>query len=397
MTLTAAPGLPFRRDELRLSANVVKATHGESVLGIAPRDKDVILGSGDAAQAHQRFALRIQPDKRLTYLPAPTATGVESTLQVYVGDVLWQARDTLLGAGPAEHVYTVNTDDDGLPTVILGDGVEGARAPTGRENVFARYRVGIGKAGNAGAGQISLLATRPAGVKEVRNWAPATGGADPENRDQARRRVPLAARTLDRLVGLQDYADFAHTFAGIAKARAVWRPPAAGDGDASGKVTVHVAGQDNISLAGSDLLANLQLALDAHDGSNVLIVVEEAAALLVSLDACITLAADRLWERVQPAVRTALEQRFAFDRRDLGQSVDLSDVVEVIQSVPGVTHVQVTRFALLGEAELLARAGDAQPAAPAGPVLDRLPVDDAQVAFIAPAAPSLIVLQQVDG
>ena len=68
--------------------------------------------------------------------------------------------------------------------------------------------------------KISLLTTRTLGVKEVINPLRASGGADKENRDQARKNVPLAVKALDRLVSVQDYEDFSRTFAGIGKARA---------------------------------------------------------------------------------------------------------------------------------------------------------------------------------
>ena len=55
-------------------------------------------------------------------------------------------------------------------------------------------------------------------MKEVINPLRASGGADRETRDQARKNAPLAVRALDRLVSTQDYADFARTFAGIGKA-----------------------------------------------------------------------------------------------------------------------------------------------------------------------------------
>ena len=58
------------------------------------------------------------------------------------------------------------------------------------------------------------------GLKGVINPLPATGGADRESRDRARRNIPLAVMALDRLVSTQDYADFARTFAGIGKASA---------------------------------------------------------------------------------------------------------------------------------------------------------------------------------
>ena len=146
--------------------------------------------------------------------PAPNPTGVDSTLEVFVNNVQWHEADTLAGLGPKDRNFITKTDDDDKTSVIFGNGEQGARLPTGMANVTSIYRNGIGKPGNVKAEQISLLQTRPLGVKSVINPLPASGGADKENRDQARENAPLAVMSLDRLVSVQDYADFTRTFAG---------------------------------------------------------------------------------------------------------------------------------------------------------------------------------------
>src|SRR5690606_29028530 len=75
----------YRREGFTVNANVVRATHGET--------KTEILGSGDGRIPFQSFTLKQKP---LTYLPAPTPSGVESTLEVRVTDVRWPERETLL-------------------------------------------------------------------------------------------------------------------------------------------------------------------------------------------------------------------------------------------------------------------------------------------------------------
>ena len=75
----------------------------------------------------------------------------------------------LVGLGPRDRRFVTATDDDDNTAVVFGNGREGARPPTGIENVRAVYRSGIGKGGNVKADQISLLSTRPLGAKEVVN------------------------------------------------------------------------------------------------------------------------------------------------------------------------------------------------------------------------------------
>jgi hypothetical protein len=199
----------YDRQSFRLCANVAHATHGETV--------SEVLGSGDASQRYQQFILRQPP---LTYRSAATASGASSTLQVRVDDLLWHEAPTLFGRGSQEQIYVTRTGDDGKTTIEFGDGVTGARLPSGQDNVRATYRKGIGVEGLVKAGQLTSLLTRPLGIKSLANPEEATGAQDRESLDDARTNAPLTVLTLDRTVSLQDYEDFSRAFAGIAKALA---------------------------------------------------------------------------------------------------------------------------------------------------------------------------------
>ena len=89
-----------------------------------------LLGGGDASEKFQRFKLRQPP---LTYASAANASGAASTLEVRVNDLLWQEAPTLYGRGAKEHVYIARRGDDGSTTVQFGDGVTGARLPSGQK------------------------------------------------------------------------------------------------------------------------------------------------------------------------------------------------------------------------------------------------------------------------
>lgn len=316
----------YKRETVRVNANIVRATHGET--------RREVLGSGDGARALQRFTLKQSP---LTYVAAPTPRGVESTLEVRVDDVRWPEQETLLFLGDNERGYETKTDDEAKTTVLFGDGKRGARLPTGVENVTAVYRSGIGKEGNIAADQISTLATRPLGVKEVINPQRASGGADPESRDQARRNVPLAVLALDRLVSVEDYAAFSRRFAGIGRASAVRVP----DGRRE-TVYLTLAGADDVPVdPGSDLHRNLQRALHRFGDPNVPLRVEPREAVFLFVSARVKVLEDFLWEKVEPKVRAALLEAFGFDRRELAQDVLLSEVIATVQAVEGVDYVDV--------------------------------------------------------
>jgi hypothetical protein len=316
----------YRRDTVVVHGNVVKATHGAT--------QHDVLGSGDTSRPNQSFPLQTKP---LTYVSAATPTGVESTLQVYVDNVRWHEADGPVGLGPADRSWVARTDDDDTTTVTFGNGMEGARLPTGQENVTATYRTGLGRAGNVQAGQLSLLSTRPQGVLTVINPLPAAGGADREDRDQARANIPLAVTALDRIVTVQDYADFARTFAGISKASAT--PLTDGR-----RRLVHltIAGNDDIPITpSSDLYRNLREALRRFGDPAQAVQVDVRRLRLLIVAAKVRLNADYRWETVAPMIRAALADRFGFRRRELGQDVARSEVLAAVQAVTGVDYVDL--------------------------------------------------------
>ena len=320
----------------RILANVARATHGETVRQV--------LGSGDASQSFQKMSLAKGP---LTYLPAATAAGVESTLAVRVNNLLWHEQESLIESPPNARDYVVQADEAWRSSVQFGDGSTGVRLPTGKENVRAEYRVGLGIAGNVKAETITQLANRPLGLKEVTNPFPATGGADPENVDQIRANAPLAVMALDRLVSVRDYADFARNYAGIEKAVAKRLLVGA-------QPTVHVtiAGAGDLPISEeSDLFANLLQAYRQLGDPLLSVNIGVRELLLVFLSARVRLQPDYEWESVEPNIRDALYRTFSFARRELGADLYLSQVQSVIQSVEGVAYTDIEVLDTLSQTE----------------------------------------------
>ncbi len=316
----------FDRHRVAILANVAPATHGETV-------PDEILGSGDGASGFQRFALKRPPP---TFVSAPTPTGASSTLDVRVDGVRWKEVASLYGIDSREHAYTVRVDD-GTAAVAFGDGETAARLPSGQQNVRATYRTGLGLDGNVGADALTLLQTRPLGVREVTNPLAASGGDDPERLDDARAHAPLTVRTLERIVSLSDFADFAEAFSGIAKAAAttVW------NGEARVvHLTVAGAGGEAVD-PGSDVLANLVAAIDRVGDPAQQVLVAGYTSRIFGLTGSLLVSADRVAEDVRAAVIATLQGRFSFERRAFGQGVSAAEVIAAAQGVPGVEMVDL--------------------------------------------------------
>ena len=335
----------YLRSTLKISANVVHATHGETV--------NEVLGNGDASQPNQSFVLKKPPT---TYLSAPTASGVASTLEVRINGVRWDELPSLQGAGPNDLVYTTRIANDAKMTLTFGDGVHGARLPSGSVNVAARYRSGIGPDGEVDAATLTMLRAMPLGLRGVTNAVPASGAEGPERLADARRNAPLTLLTFERVVSLLDYENYARAYPGIAKARGdvLWI-------DGASMVFLTLAGATG-GAPGDDVLRNLGLSIaGASDPSQRF----EAAAFVpryFSLGAAVAIDPRYVFADVQAAVQSLLLVSFGFDARDLGRSVTAAEVMALIHTVLGVVAVDLT--------ELLPYSDDAPPA---NTVLDAVP------------------------
>ncbi len=331
--LTFASGVrtAMRRPSLRVNANVARASHGETA--------EQVLGSGDATRANQAFALQKLP---LTFLADTQPPGLKSTLEVRVDGIRWHERASLYEAGPEDRVYAVRMDEDGTTRVVFGDGVRGARLPTGRQNVTARYRSGAGAAGEVADGAIMLLKTRPLGLRAVTNPDAAAGSAEAEAMEEARRNAPTTVRTLDRIVSLPDYEDTARTWPGFAKARAetLWQ-----GSERLVHVTVGLASGE-APLPTDQALLGLVNAIDAiRDGSDR-VLVQGFTALYFAVAARLVIDPDRQPADVDAAARAALETAFGFAAMELAAPVTGAKVIAVLHGVAGVRIVHLDQLGL---------------------------------------------------
>jgi Baseplate J-like protein len=329
LTLASPLAYTYDRSTITIYGNIVDATQGQST--------GEVLGNGNATVAYPSFELSQLP---LTYVSAPTPSGVSSTLSVQVNELYWTELNDLAEASATNRVFITSQDDSGDTTVTFGNGVHGRRLPTGTANVKATYRYGMGSSGNVAAGQISQLATMPLGAQGVTNPLPATGGADADPIDRARANAPIAVMALDRLVSVADYANFTRTYAGIGKAVSVKLT----DGRRQ-LVHITIAGAEDIPIdTNSDLYANLLQSLNSFGDPSLPVEVAICRVRLLVMAATVGLMPDYVWDDVVPNVTSALQALFAFDARALGQTAYLSEAIAAAQQVEGVAWVNFTTF-----------------------------------------------------
>jgi uncharacterized phage protein gp47/JayE len=315
---------------LTIFGNVIPATHGRTV-------PDEVLGSGDGSQANQRLRLRQEP---LSFIRASTASGVVAALQVQVNGVTWHPVPFLQGVARDSRVYTVRQDTRGNTNIIFGDGEQGARLPSGYEQVTATYRIGLGPQANMPPGSLNQLQSALIGIESVTNPLAATGGVDPENLARARQNAPFAVRTMGRIVSLVDYEDFVRRFAGVGKVQVRWLRAGS-----QGVIHLTIAGTEGQPVPeNSELYSMLLQAIEENrDTTQPPVYLDTYEPLYFNLQANLIIDPDH-WARrrdIEAAVRGKIIQSFSFDARQIGQEVNASRLISLMQDTPGVVAVQL--------------------------------------------------------
>lgn len=340
LSIEQLPATPLHLP-LMIYGNVVETTRGESVFGEA-------LGDGNARIANQRFKLRKKP---LTYLPlaAPGASAMPvSTLQIWVNGVLWNQVNTFFGSGSEHTVYTVRHDDDQNTFVTFGDGVRGARLPSGVKNVIANYRFGAGAAAPP-AGTITQLAGSVKGLRAVRSPVAADPGKDPDQPERLRTNAPRSALLFGRAVSAADFEALAREQAGIVQVKAEWLWIAAQM--QAGVVVQYIGKADSAAIAEA-----------LRSQADPTIPIEVMKALPIPTTVSIGVEVDERYvkETIAAAVLANLTAPgtgvLSLEQARIGGTFWPSVLYEAVSQVPGVIAVSGLSFSTGSDGPLLSNA-----------------------------------------
>jgi predicted phage baseplate assembly protein len=265
--------------------------------------------------------------------------GFTSTLQVWVNGRLWQEAASFYGQPPDAEIYVTAEDDDEKTTVTFGDGVNGARLPTGANNILAGYRYGSG-AKSPGAGALTVIGKPYPNLKSLKNPVAVSGGADPDPPEQIRRFAPRSVMTFGRAISGDDYQVIAAQAPGVTRTQAVW----SFDSDEQRSAVKIFVGDD---LAARDS-AKVAIAATADPHRHVIIAAATPVPITLSLHLMIDprfLAPD-----IVAAVTAAMldDDRGVFGKRRLGigAAVFDSQIDAACIACEGVVAVHEIKFAI---------------------------------------------------
>ncbi|GAC1614711.1 MAG: hypothetical protein NVS4B11_00510 [Ktedonobacteraceae bacterium] len=276
---------------------------------------------------------------------------------IEAGQPHWTPKRDLLSSDGNARNFVVEIETGGVAYLRFGDGRYGVRPKPGTQ-LSATYRVGNGTQGNIGANSLThLVVTKEQSdilgnnsIKEITNPLPGIGGTEPESIENVRQHAPSTFNIQARGVTADDYVAVAIRDPRVHRAAAAMRWT-------GGWYTIFLALERSNNTPFTPHYKNVmskymeRFRVAGYD-------IEIVAPVYVSLDIAIYIKVEDgyfrsevegmlydAFNRTQPNGESGIFQR---DSYTFGQPVYLSTLLAVVNAVPGIKEVQVTRFQRLG-------------------------------------------------
>ncbi|MHB1002104.1 MAG: baseplate J/gp47 family protein [Armatimonadota bacterium] len=263
------------------------------------------------------------------------------SINVRVAGTMWTEVEHFADSNSDDNHYLVEIDGLDNVSIIFGDNKSGAYPQEG-SSIEVSYLATLGASGNLAPHRITeVLSTMYDKNHEsvrlsVDNIIPATGGADRESQDHAKAVAPATVRSTWKAVTRDDYSALCLSFPGVAKAKVI----DINDDPSLRILTVRIC----IAPEGGGIPSVLlkQQLSDYLESRRLLTIdagIIDPVYVPVNINAELFIYPGEDAEAVRKRVNDALIKYFAFDSQDFGNSIYLSDLIVLLDGVPGVSHV----------------------------------------------------------
>lgn len=288
--------------------------------------------------------------QRFDLLGSPVIDGsLKVLIDEGIGEQLWAEVDTFISSNATDKHFTTIRDEDDHITIFFGDNAQG-KIPDLGAVIRAVYRIGGGLDGNVPADSITAInatftfSAVPIPVA-VTNPDQASGGEDRMSIDEAKVLGPQSLRALNRAVTAEDFVTLAEAFPGVAKATVI----VGGTSDPSVgcccMVSICISPRGG-GPPSSQLKADLLAYLDARKMIGTCISICESSYQPVDIVGTVYVAKNFGTDIVALDLGAAIDQYFdpTSDFTGFGEDVFLSDILHMMDAIPGVDHIDLTEL-----------------------------------------------------
>ena len=214
--------IPVTTGQIRLAASIAAAIAGSYV---------VLIDAGTGTHTAKKWSFQIETyqEKFVDSTIVGTSDGsafqefplngmdiLEDTINISVNGVSgWTAVDSFVYGNASSKNYRILYNSDGTCKLLFGDG-QYATIPVG--DIDVAYSVGGGSGSNVSSlNRIINYVGGSTDISGVSNFVTFSGGADFEDLETAKILAPMALKTRDRFVTVEDGESLALNYGGISK------------------------------------------------------------------------------------------------------------------------------------------------------------------------------------
>ena len=332
----------FQRGEVIIRANVVDFGHGEM-------QPVYILGSGDASKIRQEFILERSDTAFIS--DARLEAGVRADFILKVEDQIFEEVSRLSDSENVDPHYETEMTEDGFVKIIFGDGRNGRRLQTGRNNVTVIYRKGTGGIGNNVPPYSFTKPSKPhKRVKKLIQPLSTSGGQQIEDVTLIRQNAPDHLKSLSRGVSVTDFEHIARNTPGIWHAKAY---ETHGYDFRKNTVGMCVVPANDAPLG--QLETDLYSRLSNLSSPNMDFVIRRFIPVRFLPDITVRINSQQFDpDLVKKRVREAVWNAFKLENRKPGEPIYSSTLYKIVETVPGVANSDVRlKFELAKKPDLL--------------------------------------------
>lgn len=260
------------------------------------------------------------------------------TMELVIGGESWVLVDTFAYSKPTDKHFMVEVGEDFNPKIIFGDGVFGAIPSAGATITNAKCYLTRGGNGNISVNGINSVPSAISGQisgTSGSNLLPASGGSSYETFDLMKERIPISVKTLGVAITKDDFEHLARLVPGIAKAKA--------DYECGRKLTIYVSGLTNVTVSDGkiqEVLTTLKQKAPLTTWLNV----KSAGIVQIMLEMDVTGKKSYKKTEIQSSITQALYDAYNAQTSDIGGKVRLSDIYALIDNLPQVDYLHITKF-----------------------------------------------------
>lgn len=367
-------GAPVNYTLYKLSNNTIESLQGINASFQLEGSEATNGGVGGASSVFENVAIlegqlslqqgtfdTLEGNKRISLTESPI---IDGSVQVFVDT--GNPNDDAYGAysqvdrlysssGATDRIFQVTYDNNYAATVIFGDNVLGASPPAGSEFTVA-YRIGGGSRGNVNPNFINVTTQgissntgSPLISFTTENISAATGGANAETAEHAKKYAPYTFKRQDRVVTLEDFISIGNTFRSkqgtIGKTTAAVREAFS----SANVIDMYVLEKaSDLVLQKASSVFKQQLLEEIEPKKMLTDEVAVVDGLIRTLDLVVTIRIDKELENKQ----TSIEQEvanvilnfFNIDNTDFGQAFIPEELSREIFKLPNVRYSTVDNF-----------------------------------------------------